>query len=142
MPTPLPLPATVEPLLDALAARIAGRDLHPAATAANRFEPEQVLLRLADALAPLLPGRNHRGRAGQAQMLYCFMAHATRTAAQLAAAAGVGRVAGSNAHNGLLRAGLLLGARQGPGKVYRLRRWGEDWLLALGRAEVPPPRLA
>ncbi len=141
MPTPISSP-TAEPLLEALAARIAGRDLHPDATAPNRFEPAQVLLRLADALAPLLPGRNHRGRLGQARMLYCFMAHATQTAAQLAAAAGIGRVAGSHAHNGLLRAGLLRGARQGPGNVYRLSRWGEDWLLALGRAEVPPARPA
>ena len=135
---PLPPPTTAEPLLDVLAARIAGRDLPPAAAAANRFEPEQVLQRLEAALGPLLPGRNYRGRLGQARMLYCFMANETQTGAQLAAAAGIGRVAGSHAHQGLLRAGLLRGARQGPGNVYRLTRWGEDWLLALGRCTGLP----
>jgi hypothetical protein len=133
-PTP---PPTVEQLLDEFAARIARRDLPPAA---NRFEPAQVLRRLVEALVPLLPGRNRAGRTGPARMLYQFMAHEDQTAAELARAAGLARLAGSRSHADLVRAGLLRWAYEGPRRVYRLSRWGEDWLLAIGRCEVPSAR--
>ena len=135
-----PLPTTVEPLLEGLAARIAGRDLPPAALAPNRFEPDQVLRRLTEALAPLLPGRNSYSRRSQARMLYQFMQHEARTAAELARAAGLAQLAGSHNLAALTQAGLLAWQRIGPRRVYRLTRWGEDWLLAIGRCEVPPAR--
>ena len=131
---------TVEPLLEGLAARIARRDLPPAAAYANRFEPAQVLRRLDDYLAALLPGRNRLSRASRVRMLYQFMQHEAQTARDLARAAGVARVAGSRAHAELVGIGLLRGAYEGPRRVYRLSRWGEDWLLAIGRCEVPPTR--
>ena len=134
----LSVPTTIEPLLDDLAARIARRDLPPAANEANRFEPAQVLRRLADALVPLLPKRNAQGRTSQARMLYQFMQHEAQTSADLAHAAGLGRLAASQSHHGLVRVGLLRWAYEGPRRVYRLSRWGEDWLLAVGRCEVPP----
>ena len=137
-----PVVTTVEPLLEDLAARIARRDLPPAAADANRFEPAQVLRRLDGYLAVLLPGRNRLSRASRARMLYQFMQHEAQTARDLARAAGVARVAGSRAHAELVHIGLLRGAYEGPRRVYRLTRWGEDWLLAVGRCEVPPARVA
>ena len=140
MPTNPAPPLTVEPILDDFAARIARRDLPPAANDANRFEPAQVLRRIGEALGPLLPGRNGAGRASQARMLYQFLTHEAQTATELARAAGLGRLAGSQNHHGLVGAGLLRWAYEGPRRVYRLTRWGEDWLLAIGRCEVPPAR--
>ena len=135
-----PPPPTAEPLLEDLAARIARRDLPPAVKEVNGFEPAQVLRRLADALAPLLPDRNAQGRSSQARMLYHLMQHEAQTAAELARAAGLARLAGSQSHHGLVRAGLLHGARLGRGRTFRLTRWGEEWVLATGRGEVPPTR--
>ena len=134
------LPTTTEPLLDGLAERIARRDLPPVRPLINPFAPEQVMERLLATLRPLVPGRNERGRLSQARMLYRFLEHEGQTAADLARAAGIERVAGSIAHTGLVRAGLLRWAYEGPHRVYRLTRWGEDWLLAVGRAEAVPPR--
>lgn len=51
-------------------------------------------------------------------------------------------MAGSRAHTALVTAGLLSWQRIGPRRVFRLTRWGEDWLLAVGRCEVPPQRPA
>lgn len=127
-------------MLDGLAARIARRDLPPAANEANRFEPEQVLLRLEHYLAPLLPRRNSRGRASQARMLFVFLSEEALTSTDLANAAGLERVGASVAYSGLVRAGLLRWAYEGPRRIFRLTRWGEDWLLAVGRCEVVPAR--
>jgi len=135
-----PLPPTAAPLLDGLAARIARRDLPPAVKEANGFEPAQVLRRLAEALVPLLPDRNAQGRSSQARMLYQLMQHEAQTSAELARAAGLARLAGSQSHHGLVRAGLVHGAYEGRGRTFRLTRWGEDWVLAAGRGEVPPAR--
>lgn len=137
-----PAKRTIEPLLVDLAERIARRDLPPVIVYTDPYDPEQFVQRLVAALRPLVPHGNERGRAGQARMLYLFMQHETRTAAHLADAAGVERVAGSRAHSGLLRAGLLAWTRIGPRRIFRLTRWGEDWLLAVGRCEVPPVRPA
>jgi hypothetical protein len=131
---------TTEPLLAGLAERIARRDLPLVQPLVNPFAPEQVLERLLTTLTPLVPGRNYRGRLSQARMLYRFLEHEAQTAADLARAAGIERVAGSIAHTGLVRAGLLRWAYEGPRRVFRLTRWGEDWLLAVGRAEAVPPR--
>ncbi|GAB3577284.1 hypothetical protein [Hymenobacter daeguensis] len=128
-----------EALLSGLAERIARRD-QPALTQADSYAPEQVMQRLLVALAPLVPGRNQRGRTVQARMLYRFFAHEALTARNLADAANVERVAGGRATTGLVRAGLLRWAYEGPRRIYRLTRWGEDWLLAIGRCEVPPAR--
>jgi hypothetical protein len=133
---------TIEPLLDTLADRIARRDLPPVIVYTDPLAPAQVRQRLAHQLAPLTPRRNDRGREGLARMLYQFLEHETRTGAQLADAAGVARVAGSRAHGALVEAGLLAWRRIGPRRVFRLTRWGEDWLLAVGRNEVPPARPA
>ena len=129
-----------KPLLDGLAERIARRDLPPVPAGADPLAPEQVMARLLTTLAPLVPDRNSRGRVGQARMLYCFFGHEGQTAADLARAAGLARVAGSHTHTGLVRAGFLRWAYEGPRRVFRLTRWGEDWLLAVGRCEVPPAR--
>ncbi|WP_046243699.1 hypothetical protein [Hymenobacter terrenus] len=137
---PPPPNATIEPLLDGLANRIARRDLPPVLPNVNPFAPEQVLLRLLAALAPLVPGRNYRGRLSQARMLYRFFEHEAQTAADLATAAGIERVAGSHAHTGLVRVGLLRWAYEGPRRTFRLTRWGEEWLLAVGRCEAVPAR--
>lgn len=134
--------STIEPLLDGLAERIARRDLPPADTTANPAAPEQMMRRLMTALKTLVPHRNYRGHLAEARMLYHFMEHETRTAAELAHAAGLERVAGSHAHTGLVRAGLLQWSQQGPRRLYRLSRWGEDWLLAIGRCEAVPERPA
>lgn len=135
-----PPSASLAPLLDDLAARIARRDLPPVPAGADPLAPDQVFARLLVMLVPLVPGRNSRGHLTQARMLYRFFAHEAQTAHDLAAAAGVARVAGSHAHTGLVRAGLLRWAYEGPRRVFRLTRWGEDWLLAVGRCEVPPAR--
>jgi predicted transcriptional regulator len=95
---------------------------------------------LRAAVAPLVPGRNQRGRSVQARMLYRFLEHEALTARSLADAANIERVAGGRATAGLVRAGLLRWAYEGPRRVYRLTRWGEDWLLAVGRGEAPPAR--
>ena len=137
-----PSSASAAPLLDGLAARIARRDLPPVPPGADPLAPEQVFARLLATLPPLLPGRNARGHLAQARMLYRFFAHEALTAADLAAAARVARVAGSHGHTGLVRAGLLRWAYEGPRRTFRLTRWGEDWLLAVGRCEVPPERPA
>ena len=92
------------------------------------------------ALEPLVPHSNGRGNDTQARMMTCFLHHETQTAANLAAAASIERVAGSRAHTALVNAGLLTWQRIGPRRQYRLSRWGEDWLLAIGRCEVPPAR--
>jgi hypothetical protein len=76
--------------------------------------------RLLTALAPLVPGRNQRGRIVQAQMLYRFFAHEALTARNLADAANVERVAGGRATAGLVHAGLLQWTYEGPRRVYRL----------------------
>jgi hypothetical protein len=133
-----PATPSLEPLLEGLATRIARRDLPP--PMADPFAPGQVLKRLLAALKVLEPTRNRRGRHSQAQMLLQFLKHEAQTAADLARAAGIGRVAGSRAHGGLTETGLLRWAYEGPRRVYRLSRWGEDWLLALGRNEVLPAR--
>jgi hypothetical protein len=133
-----PVAASIEPLLDGLADRIARRDLPP--PVADPYAPTQVMKRLLAALKLLQPERNRRGRLSQARMLYQYLEHEARTAAALAQAAGIGRVAGGRAHSGLVEAGLLRWAYEGPRRVYRLTRWGEDWLLALGRNERLPER--
>ncbi|MBF9219738.1 hypothetical protein [Hymenobacter ruricola] len=134
VPTP-----TATPLLDGLAERIARRD-QPPLPALDPYAPEQVMQRLLAALPPLVPGRNQRGRTVQARMLYCFLVHEALTARNLADAANIERVAGGRATAGLVAAGLLRWAYEGPRRVYRLTRWGEDWLLAIGRGEGPPAR--
>ena len=138
--TPASPPAA--PLLEALAARIARRDLPPDAADPRRFEPDHIRQRLDAALAALVPDANSRGRAALVHMCYAYVAAEALTAAQLAGAAGLGRLAGSRAHRRLLAVGLLRGGFEGGLRHYRLSRWGEDWLLALGRCEVPPPRPA
>ena len=124
-------------LVGHLAARVARRD-QPPPPDEHTFTPDRVRQRLEDTLAALVPGRNARGRATQAHMCYVFLEREACTAAQLAAGAGVGRVAGSHAHTGLVRAGLLRFAYEGPRRVFRLTRFGEDWLLAVARNEHPP----
>jgi hypothetical protein len=140
-PPGIPAKRTIEPLPDALAGRIAGRDLPPVVVYSDPNDPEQFVQRLVEALRPWLLHGNERGRLGRARMLYCFMANETQTGAHLAAAAGVERGAGSRAHTALVQAGLLAWTRIGPRRVFRLTRWGEDWLLAVGRCEVPPGRV-
>lgn len=135
-----PVPPSTTPALEALAERIARRDLPP--PVADPYAPQQITKRLLEALKPLVPGRNRRGRLKQAWMLHRFFSHETQTADDLAEAAGIYRVAGSRAHTGLVQAGLLRWQRIGPRRVFRLTRWGEDWLLAVGRNEVPPARPA
>ena len=141
LPADLPAPSA-EPLLDELAARIARRDLPPAYADPHRLHPDRIRQRLAQALAPLVPGTNSRGCTTMARMCYAFVAAEALTAADLAAAAGLGRLAGSKAHRQLVRAGLLRGGFEGPVRRYRLTRWGEDWLLAVGRCEAVPERPA
>ena len=138
---PVSATPTVEPLLEALAGRIARRDLPPVVVYTDPFTPAQTLRRLADALAPLLRS-NVRGCESRARMLYRFLQHETQTTADLGAATGLERVAVSRATTALEQAGLLVWARVGPRHVYRLSRWGEDWLLAVGRCEPPPERPA
>ena len=135
-----PAKRTIEPLLDDLARRIARRDLPPVVVYTDPYDPGQFHERLMAALAPLVPHSNGRGNDTQARMMGCFLRHETQTAANLANAASIERVAGSRAHTALVRAGLLAWQRLGPRRVYRLTRWGEDWLLAVGRCEVPPAR--
>lgn len=135
-----PALTTIEPLLTDLEARIARRDAPPEAADPHRFAPERVRQRLADYLQPLVPDRNARGRDSQALMLFAFLQQDSLSAAALAAAAGLGRIAGSHAHSSLLRAGLLTWTQAGPRRQFRLTRWGEDWLLAVARCEVPPVR--
>jgi predicted transcriptional regulator len=135
-PTPYP---NATALFGGLAERIARRD-QPALAVPDPYATEQVMHRLLTALAPLVPGRNQRGRIVQARMLYRFFAHEALTARNLADAANVERVAGGRATAGLVHAGLLQWTYEGPRRVYRLTRWGEDWLLAIGRCEVPPVR--
>jgi hypothetical protein len=133
---------TAEPLLDDFAARVARRDQPPPLTGPNPFEPAQVRQRIASALAPLLPHSNARGRAGQAWMLYAFLQQEALTAGELAGYAGIQRVAGSHAHTALVQAGLLRWAYEGPRRRFRLTRYGEDWLLAVGKGEAVPARPA
>ena len=133
-------PATIAPLLDGLAERIARRDAPPVVVYTDPNDPGQFVERLVAALRPLVPHRNGRGHHSQALMLYRFLAHETQTGYDMAAAAGIERVAGSRAHTALVEAGLLSWQRIGPRRIYRLTRWGEDWLLAVGRCEVPPAR--
>ena len=135
-----PAKHTIEPLLDGLAERIARRDLPPVIVYTDPYDPEQFVQRLVAALQPLVPHSNGRGNYSQARMLYCFLHHETQTGYDLAAAASIERVAGSRAHTALVNAGLLTWQRIGPRRVFRLTRWGEDWLLAIGRCEVPPAR--
>ena len=144
LPRPMTSPAkfTIEPLLDGLAERIARRDLPPVVSYTDPYDPGQFVQRLIAALRLVVPNGNDRGRLGQARMLYRFLQHETQTAADLAAAANVERVAGSRAHTALVNAGLLAWVRIGPRRVYRLTRWGEDWLLAVGRCEAAPERPA
>ena len=135
-----PAKRTIEPLLDGLAERIARRDLPPVVVYADPNDPEQFHQRLMAALAPLVPHSNGRGNDTQARMMGRFLGHETQTGYEMAAAASIGRVAGSRAHTALVAAGLLTWTRIGPRRVFRLTRWGEDWLLAVGRCEVPPAR--
>ena len=135
---PKPSKRTVEPLLDDLAERIARRDLPPVVVYTDPYDPAQFHQRLMAALEPLVPHSNGRGNDTQARMMTCFLRYQTQTAADLAAAASIERVAGSRAHTALVNAGLLTWERIGPRRQYRLSRWGEDWLLAVGRCEVPP----
>ena len=135
-----PATATIAPLLDGLAERIARRDVPPVLANIDPNDPAQFVERLVTALRPLVPHRNGRGHYSQALMLYRFLQHETQTGYELAAAAGIERVAGSRAHTALVEAGLLAWQRIGPRRIYRLTRWGEDWLLAVGRCEVPPAR--
>ncbi|MDO7877640.1 hypothetical protein Q5H93_23070 [Hymenobacter sp. ASUV-10] len=135
-----PATSSIEPLLDGLADRIARRDLPP--PVADPYAPAQVMKRLSAALKVLDPVRNRRGRHSQGKMLLQYLEHEAQTAADLARAAGIGRVAGSRAHGQLVAVGLLRWAYEGPRRVYRLTRWGEDWLLALGRNERLPERPA
>ena len=137
---PTPAPRTIEPLLDSLAERIARRDLPPVVIYTNPNDPEQFHQRLMAALEPLVPHSNGRGNYTQARMMGLFLHHETRTGYQLAEAASIERVAGSRAHTALVNAGLLTWTRIGPRRIFRLSRWGEDWLLAIGRCEVPPAR--
>ncbi|TGE21411.1 hypothetical protein E5K00_14070 [Hymenobacter aquaticus] len=136
MPSSAPVPTPAD-LTGPLEARIARRGQPPPADE-HTFTPQRTLQRLEAELARLLPERNSRGRHTQARMLYAFLTHEARTAPQLAALGGVGRVAGSWAHGGLVRAGLLHYQQQGRWRQYRLTRFGEDWLLAVARNETPP----
>ncbi len=135
-----PAKRTVEPLLDGLAERIVRRDLPPVVIYTDPYDPGQFHQRLMAALEPLVPHSNGRGNDTQARMMTCFLRHETQTAADLAASASIERVAGSRAHTALVTVGLLAWTRIGPRRVFRLTRWGEDWLLAVGRCEVPPAR--
>ena len=137
---PPPATRTIEPLLDALSERIARRDLPPVVVYADPNDPAQFHQRLMAALAPLVPHSNGRGNDTQARMMGCFLRHETQTGADLAASASIERAAGSRAHTALVGAGLLAWTRIGPRRVFRLTRWGEDWLLAVGRCEAPPAR--
>lgn len=137
-----PAKRTIEPLLDGLAKRIAQRDVPPVVAYTDPNDPVQFHQRLMAALEPLVTHSNGRGNNTQARMMGCFLRHETQTAADLAAAAGIERVAGSRAHTALVNAGLLTWQRVGPRRQYRLTRWAEDWLLAVGRCEVPPVRPA
>jgi len=122
-----------------LAARVARRDLPPDSTPApDTFTPLRTLERIVYHLTRLLPGRNRRGLATQARMCYAFLTHETLTPPELAAAGQVARGAGSYAHSGLVRAGLLAFAQHDGHRHYRLTRFGEDWLLAVARNEAPP----
>ena len=135
-----PAKRTIEPLLEGLAGRIARRDAPPVITYSDPYEPGQFHQRLMAALEPLVPHSNGRGNDTQARMMTRFLRHETQTAADLADSASIERVAGSRAHNALVAVGLLTWERIGPRRQYRLSRWGEDWLLAIGRCEVPPAR--
>ena len=136
-----PAKRTIEPLLDDLAGRIARRDLPPVVIYTDPYDPGQFHARLMAALEPLVPHSNGRGNDTQARMMTLFLRHETQTGYEMAAAASIGRVAGSRAHTALVTVGLLTWERIGPRRQYRLSRWGEDWLLAIGRCEVPPTRL-
>ena len=137
-----PAKRTIEPLLDGLAERIARRDAPPVVIYTDPFAPEQFHQRLMVALEPLVPHSNGRGNDTQARMMTRFLRQEIQTAADLADSASIERVAGSRAHTALVNVGLLTWQRIGPRRVYRLTRWGEDWLLAVGRCEVPPERPA
>lgn len=134
MSSPVP---TLDELVGQLEARIARRDLPPV-PAPDTFTPERTAERLAAHLGTLLPARNRRGLATQARMYLAFLAHEIRTPAQLAAAGGVGRVAGSYAHNRLMSCGLLTYSWLNRQRQFRLTRFGEDFLLAVARNENPP----
>jgi hypothetical protein len=119
------------------AARIARRNLPPT-PAPDAFTPARTVERLAAHLAELLPTRNRRGLLTHGRLCCAFLTHETRTAAQLAAAGGVGRAAGRYAHGSLVRAGLLSYTWLDRQRQYGLTRFGEDWLLAVARNETPP----
>lgn len=135
-----PAKRTIEPLLNGLADRIARRDVPPVVVYSDPNDPEQFHQRLMAALEPLVPHSNGRGNETQARMMALFLRHETCTGYEMADAASIERVAGSRAHTALVNAGLLTWTRIGPRRVFRLTRWGEDWLLAIGRCEVPPAR--
>jgi DNA-binding transcriptional ArsR family regulator len=134
-----PAALTGNAAIDQLAERIARRDTPPELRNPHRFEPPWVRARLAAALAELLPARNSRGLAIRAAMCQGFIEHEALTAAELAAAAGVERIAAGRALADLGAVGLLRSAYEGgKRRRYRLTRFGEDWLLALARCETPP----
>ncbi|RTQ47149.1 hypothetical protein EJV47_19825 [Hymenobacter gummosus] len=125
--------------IDRLAERIALRDTPPELRNPHRYEPPWVRARLAGALTTLLPGRNSRGLAIRAAMCHAFVEREALTAAELAAVAGVQRLAAGRALADLGEVGLLRAAyKGGKRRRYRLTRFGEDWLLALARCETPP----
>ncbi|RAK67995.1 hypothetical protein DLM85_08105 [Hymenobacter edaphi] len=124
--------------IDDLAARIARRDQPREQLDPLRFTPERIRARVAAALPALAPGSNVRGYATMSRMCYAFVEQEEATAAQLAALGGVQRLAAGQALGALVRGGLLRWHYAGPRRRYRLTRFGEDWLLALARCEVPP----
>ncbi|GAB3829325.1 helix-turn-helix domain-containing protein [Hymenobacter jeollabukensis] len=134
----IPAEPTGVPVIDALAERIARRDQPRDTTDPRRFEPDRIRARIAEALRPLVPGRNSRGYGTMSHICYAFVEREASTTAQLAAAAGVQRIAAGHALGSLVRAGVLRWANVGTHRYYRLTRFGEDWLLALARCETPP----